>query len=57
MTLKGRGKYYARGKTGYIYIPFEIVIDSAFPFQNKEAVEITVEDGKLIVEKAEVKEK
>jgi hypothetical protein len=51
MTLKGRGKYYARGKTGYIYIPFEIVIDSAFPFQNKEAVEITVEDGKLIVEK------
>jgi HSP20 family molecular chaperone IbpA len=52
MALKGRGKYYKRGNVGYVYVPYEIVIDSAFPFSNKEQVEITVENGKLIVEKA-----
>jgi hypothetical protein len=51
MTLKGKGKYYTRGNVGYVYVPYELTIDSAFPFQNKEVVEITVEDDRLIVEK------
>jgi hypothetical protein len=51
MALKGKGKYYTRGNSGYIYIPYKIVIDSNFPLKNKESVIISVEDSKIIISK------
>jgi hypothetical protein len=51
MALKGKGKYYTRGNSGYIYVPYKIAIDSNFPFRNKESVIISVEDNKIIITK------
>jgi len=40
----------SKGKTGIIFIPSDLMIDSAFPFKIGEPVKIKIEDGKLIIE-------
>jgi hypothetical protein len=52
--LKGKGTVWkASGKTRaqVIYIPASLVIDSAYPFQLKESVNVEIQDGKIIVSK------
>ena len=50
---KGVGKisYASRSKTGVLFIPSQIVNDSAFPFDIGQKVTIRIENDKLIVEK------
>jgi hypothetical protein len=40
-----------RGKTGILYIPSDIMVDSAFPFAVPARVHIKIEGDKLVVEK------
>jgi len=39
-----------RGRTGIIYVPADLVIDSTFPFKEGESVKIRIDNGRLIVE-------
>jgi len=58
--LKGKGKVWratGHGTAHVIYIPSHLVIDSAYPFQLREAVNIEIQDGKLIISKIEEKSK
>ncbi|MDX1813886.1 MAG: hypothetical protein R3319_03760 [Candidatus Bathyarchaeia archaeon] len=40
-----------RGKTGILYIPSDIMVDSAFPFAVPARVHIKIEGDKLVIEK------
>jgi hypothetical protein len=40
-----------RSKTGILYIPSDIMVDSAFPFTVPARVHIKIEGDKLIVKK------
>jgi hypothetical protein len=40
-----------RGKTGILYIPSDVMVDSAFPFAVPARVHVKIEGDKLIVEK------
>ena len=40
-----------KGRTGVIYVPADLTIDSAFPFRDGEKVNIKIEEKRLIVEK------
>ena len=56
---KGKGRFINRPtRTGgrlydkfFIYIPTEVARDGTFPFKEGEEVMISIEDGKLIIEK------
>jgi hypothetical protein len=52
-TKQGVGRFNlaARGKTGLVYIPAELVRDSTFPFTNGELIEIKVTKNGLSAEK------
>jgi len=43
----GKGKYGAL----WIYVPSKLAKDSSFPFEDKEKINIEIEDGKLIMSK------
>jgi len=47
---KGRFRTASKGKTGIIYIPSDMVKDSAFPLQDGAFVKIKIEARKLIIE-------
>jgi hypothetical protein len=52
--LKGKGRVWkATGKArGHIvYIPTDLVIDSAYPFKERETVNIEIHNGKMIISK------
>jgi len=53
--LSGTGKITQAAKgnrTGVLYIPSNLMTDSAFPFELPSSVKITIlDDGKLLVEK------
>ena len=54
--LKGKGRVWkATGKArGHIvYIPTGLVIDSAYPFKERETVNIEIHNGKMIISKEE----
>ena len=53
MVLKAEGKiaFNPRGKTGILYIPSSLTIDSAFPLNIPSRVSIKIEGERLIVEK------
>ena len=53
MVLEAEGKLTSnpRGRTGILYIPSSIMIDSAFPFPVPSRVRVKIEDGKLVIEK------
>jgi len=41
-----------RGRTGIIYVPADLVIDSTFPFKVGDKVKIRIDGERLIVEEA-----
>jgi len=51
MEAKGTFTLSPKGKTGVLYVPADIVKDSAFPFQPGEKVKVRIEGNRLIVEK------
>lgn len=61
MVLRGKGRVMNRpskvGGKSYdrymIYIPTTVARDSAFPFTAGEEISIRIEEGRLIVEKAQ----
>jgi hypothetical protein len=56
MVLSGIGKIHepAKGRV-LIYVPADVHKDSAFPFKPKDKVRVKIANGKLIIEKANVK--
>jgi hypothetical protein len=53
----GRFGAASRGNTGIIYVPADLVKDTTFPFAAGESLRITIDAGRLIVEKAAKKKK
>jgi len=53
MVMEATGKFTLspKGKTGVLYVPADLVKDSAFPLKAGEKVKIRIEGNKLIVEK------
>jgi hypothetical protein len=55
LAKTGRGKVVDRG-TGYpkifIYLPMDVVKDSTFPFELGEEVSVTIDGGRLVIEKS-----
>ena len=53
MTKEGIGsfRFPRRGRTGIIYVPSDVVIDSTFPFKEDDILKIQIDNDKLIVEK------
>jgi len=41
-----------KSKTGILYIPADLMVDSAFPFKAPVRVKIRIENERLIIEKA-----
>lgn len=41
----------SRGKTGIIYVPADLVKDTAFPFGNGDSLIIRIDGERLIIEK------
>jgi hypothetical protein len=41
-----------KGRTGVIYVPADLVIDSTFPLKKGNAVKIKIDGEKLIIERA-----
>lgn len=49
--LEGKGKYWKSNGKLYIYIPFAVATDSAFPFKGEKGhLRIKIEGEKLLVE-------
>lgn len=53
MVKEDIGKYHIpkRSRTGIIYVPSDLAIDSAFPFKDGDRVKIRIDGKRLIVEK------
>jgi len=55
--LKKKGRVWkATGHNPYchvIYIPADIVKDSAYPFKPRQVVDVEIHDGKIIISKEE----
>ena len=47
----GTFKFPKRGRTGIIYVPSDIVIDSTFPFKADDALKIEIDGDKLVIQK------
>ncbi|MCJ7631944.1 hypothetical protein MUP77_06060 [Candidatus Bathyarchaeota archaeon] len=47
-TVTSKGKRYAQY---YIYLPKDLVNDSAFPFKSEDRVVVQIEDERLVIEK------
>ncbi|MGD0202872.1 MAG: hypothetical protein ABSC20_03070 [Candidatus Bathyarchaeia archaeon] len=41
-----------KSRTGILYIPSDLMVDSAFPFQAPAKLKVIIEGDKLIIEKA-----
>jgi hypothetical protein len=52
MVLQGETKNYTSGGRHSIYVPADLVNDSAFPFTLGETPEIKIENDRIIVEKS-----
>ncbi|MEM3700668.1 MAG: hypothetical protein QXL57_07380 [Candidatus Bathyarchaeia archaeon] len=46
----GTFKTPMRGRTGIIYVPADLVIDSTFPFKDGDSVKIRIDGERLIIE-------
>ena len=55
MVLQGETRMYRSDGRHSIYIPAGLVKDSAFPFTLDDELQIRIESGRLIVEKAKAK--
>jgi len=56
MTRTGKGKIVDRGGKYpkiFIYVPMDVVKDSMFPFEIGEDTSVTIDNGRLIIEKRE----
>ncbi len=56
MARTGKGKIVDRGGKYpkiFIYVPMDVVKDSMFPFEIGEDTSVTIDNGRLIVEKRE----
>ena len=49
----GKLTYGPKSRTGILYIPSDLMVDSAFPFQAPINVKISIKDEKLIIEQIE----
>ena len=49
----GKLTYGPRSRTGILYIPSDLMIDSTFPFQAPVNVKVRIEGERLIVERVE----
>jgi len=50
--LEGKGRYWKTGKKVYIYIPYEVVMDSSFPLKGEQGdVKVKIVGETLIVER------
>jgi len=49
----GKLTYGPKSRTGILYIPSYLMVDSAFPFQVPVSVRVRVDGERLIVEKVE----
>jgi hypothetical protein len=47
----GKINYAAKGHTGILTIPADIMVDSAFPFPVPSRVRVIIEGDRLIIEK------
>ncbi len=49
--LEGKGKYWRSNSKLYIYVPFQVACDSAFPFKGEKGyLKIRIEGDKLLIE-------
>lgn len=56
MALTGKGRLlYAETSRTLIYLSQKVVNDSAFPFKGGDRLMITIDEGKLVVERAQEK--
>ena len=56
MARTGKGKIVDRGGKYpkiFIYVPMDVVKDSMFPFEVGEDTSVTIDNGRLIIEKRE----
>gem|GEM_PF-1137267 len=50
--MEGKGRYWKTGKKVYIYIPYEVVMDSSFPLKGEKGdVKVKIVGETLIVER------
>ncbi len=49
----GKLAYGPKSRTGILYIPSDLMIDSTFPFQPPANLKVRIEGQRLIVEKVE----
>ena len=54
MTIEAIGRYNKapKSRTGIIYVPSDLAIDSAFPFKDDAVIKIRIEGKRLIIEDA-----
>lgn len=54
MVREAKGKIVpiGGGNTRYVSIPSNVVMDSSFPFEDKESVNVRIDGKRLIIEKA-----
>jgi hypothetical protein len=53
MVLEGETKIYRSNGRHSIYIPADLIKDSAFPFTLKDRLKITITDGEIKLRKLE----
>ena len=49
----GKLTYGPKSRTGILYIPSNVMLDSAFPFKAPTNLKVRIDGERLIVEKAE----
>jgi len=49
--LKAKSKVHVYDGKALVYIPAKIHTDSAFPFKDKEAVDLEILNGQLVIRK------
>ena len=47
----GKLTYGPKSRTGILYIPSDLMVDSAFPFQAPVSVKVKIEGNKLSIER------
>jgi hypothetical protein len=56
MSNEGKGKIIRlsdRARTRYVSIPADVAGDDRFPFADGEEVTVTIDKGRLVIEKSE----
>ena len=48
---RGKGKFFRKNNWGNIYVSKDVANDSAFPFDHKDDLMITITDGELKIRK------